>query len=275
MCPWSQEPPDVFTGGSEAGSCKDWQEGRDRTAHPMQGLPELPLSPWRPPRGVWLSGRLHFLSRDTPDCADWALGENCGASWGQAQGDPFRGCAGQAAFSFQPRICPEPKKQLGSPRLVHTQKYIIILEPRLHAGSGRRPSGAAVATGSAAGWGWGLWSPRGAGLSRHSHSQLSSVPLCSLLPPCPLPCLVSGVSSPGRSAQRLLWARPSAAVLPSSVQSSHSCCPALCSELSFPIRMPALPRGAWGRLPWCRSGEAKPPSLIDLTDTGWGRGDLL
>lgn len=68
-----------FTGGSEAGSCKDWQEGRDRTAHPMQDLPELPPSPWRPLRGVWLSGRPHFLSRDTLDPSAMLAGP-----WGRA-----------------------------------------------------------------------------------------------------------------------------------------------------------------------------------------------
>ena len=67
-----------------------------------------------------------------------------------------------------------------------------------------------------------------------------SAALLSAPAACLLPCLVSRVSSPGCSAQCLLWARPSAGVLPSNVQSSHSCCPALCSELSFPIRIPTL-----------------------------------
>lgn len=246
----------------------------------MQALPELPPSPRKPPRGVWLSGRQHFCLGTLLTPPPYWLGPGgelrCQlgiGTRGHFQGPCWAGCFLISILNLSGAEKATRQSALGAyPKMHH---HFGTEAPR-RLGVGGRPSGAAAAAGSAAGWGMGAVAPTRCWVEQAL--ALAAVFSAALLsPPAtrPLPCLVSRVSSPGCSAQCLLWACSSAGVLPSRVRSSHSCCPVLCSELSFPIWMPALPHGAWGRFPRCWDGEAKPPSLIDLMDTGWGRGDLL
>lgn len=93
--------------------------------------------------------------------------------------------------TFPPQICPELKKQLGSPRLVHTQKYIIIRNCGSTAGLevGRGPSGA-VAGGRLLAWGLRSQIPRRAvqlalAAALRSAFLLSLPPLASASTECP------------------------------------------------------------------------------------------
>lgn len=88
-----------------------------------------------------------------------------GMDWGEVPRDTLR-CrwAGLPSVHIPTQIFPEPKKPLGTPRLVHTQKYIIISErpaPRWARRLGGDRGGSGVAAGQQAG-GQGLrsWSPR-------------------------------------------------------------------------------------------------------------------
>ena len=244
----------------------------------MQGLPELPPSPRKPPRGVWLSGRQHFLPRTLLTPPPYWLGPGgelrCQlgtGTRGHFQGPRWAGCFLISILNLSGAEKATRQSALGTyPKMRH---HFGTEAPSRLGGEtqwGSHRGGQCLRLGDGALAPTRRWVEQALALAAVFSAALLSAPATR-----PLPCLVSWVSSPGCSAQCLLWACSSAGVLPGRVWSSHSCCPVLCSELSFPIRMPALPRGAWGWLPRCWDGEAKPPSLIDLMDTGWGRGDLL
>lgn len=152
----------------------------------MQGLPELPPSPRKPPRGVWLSGRQHFLPRDTPDPTTILAGP-----WGRAAvpaGDRHEGSLSGATLGrllshFNPEFV-WSRKSNSAVRAWYIPKNASSFWNRGSTQArGGDPVGQPPRRAVPQAGGWGLWPPRGAGLSRHLHLQLSSVPLCSLLPP--------------------------------------------------------------------------------------------
>lgn len=152
-----------------------WRTLRQSIPEP-QPRPLSGPSPWGTLKGVWAAGREHFLFGDTRDPSTLLAG-TLGESWHRLA-DAWRGYLHVPGWArcplstFPPQICPELKKQLGSPRLVHTQKYIIISELRLHGRPGGG-EGAQRSSGPVAGcWGGGCDSRSHVGLFSWHLQQL-------------------------------------------------------------------------------------------------------